>query len=162
MSRNFAIAFAVGLAIIALAVAGIMFMQRGSAIAIQLKVLKVRTAPLDENATVVILDVRVSNPSNIQFQVQQVRVEMEDAKGTRYAGDVIGEGDTKRVFEALPVLGPKYLDTLTMNQRISPRSSADHMIAVRFQAPIAQVDGRARFVIHLDEADGKTFEFLER
>ena len=162
MSRNFVIAFAVGLAVIALAVAGIIYMQRGDRIDFEAKILKVRTAPLDENSTVAVLDFRLTNPSNILLEVRRVEMEMEDTKGTRYDGDVISEGDAKRVFEALPILGPKFLETLSMRQRISPHSTGDYMVAARFQAPLAQVDARARFVLRVDEADGKSFDFLER
>lgn len=162
MSRNFLIAFAVGVALIALAVAGIMVMQRGSAIQFQARILKARTAPLDENSTVAVLDIRLSNPSDLVLEVMQVRLEMEDAKGTRVYGDVIGASDTKRVFEAVPSLGQQFLETLSMKQRIPPRSTNDYMVAARFGAPVAEVDQRARFVLHLDESDGKTFEFLER
>ena len=162
MSRNFLIAFGVGLAVIALAVAGVMFMQRGSAIEIQAKYLKVRTAPLDDTSTVAVMDLRVTNPSNLLLEVRQVTVEMEDAKGERITGDVISEGDTQRVFEALPVLGQKYLETLSMRRRLSGRSVGDYMVAARFSVPAAQVDARKRFILHVDEVDGKSFDFLER
>jgi len=162
MSRSFGIAFAIGLAVIGLLVAGVMFMQRGDAIQIQMRVLKTRTAPLDETSTVAVMDSRVSNPSNLVLEVRQVTVEMVDAAGNTTTGDVIGEGDTKRVFEALPILGQKFLETLSMRQRIAPRSVGDYMVAARFAAPVAQVDARRRFVIHVEEADGKTFDFNER
>jgi len=161
MSRNFLIAFGAGLALIGLVVAGVMFMQRGDAIEIQAKFLKVRTAPLDDDSTVAVVDLRITNPSNLVLEIRQVQMEMEDAGGMR-TGDVIGEGDTKRVFEALPVLGQKYLDTLSMRQRISPRSTRDYMVAARFSVPLAQVDARKRFILHVEEADGKIFDFKER
>ena len=162
MSRNFLIAFSIGLAFIVLLVAGVMFMQRGSAIEFQVKFLKVRTAPLDETSTIAVVDLRLNNPSDLLLQIRQVKFEMEDAKGTRTFGDVIGEGDTKRVFEALPVLGTKFLETLSMGQRVKSRSTGDYMVAARFGAPVAEVDARARFVLHVEEVDGKSFEFLER
>jgi hypothetical protein len=162
MSKNFLIAFSIGLVIIGLLVAGVMFMQRGSAIEFQAKFLKVRTAPLDETSTVAVVDLRLTNPSDLLLQIRQVQLEMEDAKGTRIPGDVISDGDTRRVFEALPVLGTKFLETLSMRQRVTSRSTGDYMVAARFAVPVAQVDARARFVLHVEEVDGKSFEFLER
>ena len=44
MRNTFAIAFGIGLAVIALAVGGIFFMQRGDKIELPGKILKVRTA----------------------------------------------------------------------------------------------------------------------
>src|SRR5436309_9817416 len=145
MRNNFAVAFAVGLAAVALLIGGILFMQRGDAIDLTGKILKVRTAPLDENSTIAVLDFRITNPSNILLEVRQVTVEMEDAAGKISPGDVVSEGDATRVFEALPALGPKFLTSLGMRQRIAPHVTGDHMVAVRFQAPVAQVEARKRF-----------------
>src|SRR4051794_17072914 len=128
MTRNFLIAFAVGVAVIALAVTGIMLNQRGSAIEFKARVLKARTAPLDENSTVAVLDIRLTNPSDLTLEILQVKLEMEDAKGTRVYGDVIGASDTKRVFEAVPVLGQQFLPTLSMRDRIPARSTKDYMV----------------------------------
>jgi hypothetical protein len=162
MSRNFAIAFGVGLALIALAVAGVLFMQRGSAIDMQVRVLKARTAPLDEESTVAVLDFRLTNPSNLILEVRQLEVEMVDPGGANTTGGVISEGDAKRVFEAVPALGPKFLETLSMRTRIDPRSTKDYMVAARFDTPVAKVDARARFILRIEEVDGKSFDFPER
>ena len=48
MRNRFAAAFAIGIAVIAVAVAVIFYMQRGARVGLTGKVLKVRTAPLDE------------------------------------------------------------------------------------------------------------------
>jgi hypothetical protein len=162
MSRDFAVAFGIGLAVIALAIGAVFYMQRGDVIELPGKILKVRTARLDENSTIAILDFRITNPSDVLLEVRQVQVEMEDKEGKSYLGDVASEGDTKRVFEAMPILGPKFLETLSMRQRIKPHVSEDHMVAVRFAAPLEQIDGRKRFILHIEEIDGKTFEYPER
>src|ERR1043166_4039631 len=101
MSRNFVLAFAIGLGIVAVLVTGVMLMQRGSAINIEAKFLKVRTAPLDENSTVAAIDLRVTNPSDLLLEVRQVTVEMIDASSISVNGEVISESDTKRVFDAV-------------------------------------------------------------
>ena len=70
--------------------------------------------------------------------------------------------DAKRLFEALPVLGQKFNPTLLMRERLGSHGSADRMIAARFQAPLAILDGRKRFVVKIEEVDGKSFEYSER
>src|SRR5215475_4199727 len=132
MSREFGVAFGIGLAVIALAIGGIFFMQRGDVIQLPGKILKVRTAPLDENSSIAVIDFRFNNPSDILLEVRQVTVEMEDKAGKSYLGEVSSETDAKRLFEALPVLGTKYLNTLLMKQRIPPGTSGDYMVAARF------------------------------
>ena len=162
MNRDFGVAFGIGLALVALAIGAIFYMQRGAVIELPGKILKVRTAPLDEKSTIAVIDFRITNPSDVLLEVRQVQVEMEDSSGKSYLGDVASEGDVKRVFEAMPVLGPKFLETLAMRQRIKPHVSEDHMVAARFAAPLEQVDARKRFILHIEEIDGKTFEYPER
>jgi hypothetical protein len=162
MQKNFLIAFGIGLAIIALAVGGIFLMQRGDRIELPGKILKVRTAPLDENSSIAAIDFRIANPSDILFEVRSVTVEMEDSQGKSYEGDSVSDVDATRLFEALPVLGPKFNPTLRMRDRIGSHGSADRMIASRFQTPMAVLDGRRRFVVRIEEVDGKVFEYKER
>jgi hypothetical protein len=161
MRNNFAAAFGIGLAIIALAVGGIFVMQRGDRMELPGKILKVRTAPLDEDSSVAVIDFRMTNPSNILFEVREVTVELDDNQGKSYLGQSVSEVDAKRLFEGLPVLGPKFNPTLLMRERLGSRGSADRMIAARFQAPMALLDGRKRFVVRIEEVDGKSFEYVE-
>lgn len=162
MRSNFLAAFGIGLAIIALAVGGIFLMQRGDRIELPGKILKVRTAPLDEESSIAVIDFRITNPSNILFEVRTVTVEMEDNQGKSYVGQSVSEMDAKRLFDAVPVLGPKFNPTLIMRERLGSHGSADRMIAARFQVPLTMLDGRKRFVVRVEEVDGKTFEYTER
>jgi hypothetical protein len=162
MKNSFAAAFGIGLAIIALAVGGIFFMQRGDKIDLPGKILKVRTAALDDDSSIAVLDFRITNPSDVLFEVRTVTVEMEDAAGKNYLGSSVGEADAKRLFEGLPVLGQKFNNTLLMRERIGSHASQDRMIAARFQAPLAMLEARKRFVLRIEEVDGKSFEYSER
>ena len=162
MKNSFAAAFAIGLAIIALAVGGIFFMQRGDRIELPGKILKVRTAALDDDSSIAVLDFRITNPSDVLFEVRSVTVEMEDAAGKNYQGSSVGEIDAKRLFEGLPVLGQKFNNTLLMRERVGSHASQDRMIAARFQAPVEMLEARKRFVLRIEEVDGKSFEYSER
>jgi hypothetical protein len=162
MQKNFLVAFGIGLAIIALAVGGIFFMQRGDRMQLPGKILKVRTAPLDDDSSIAVIDFRIANPSDILFEVREVTVEMVDSHGKSYLGQSVSEVDAKRLFEGLPVLGPKFNPTLIMRDRIGSHGSSDRMIAARFQTPLSLLDGRKRFLVRIEEVDGKVFEYAER
>jgi len=162
MKNNFAAAFGIGLAVIALAVGGIFLMQRGDRIELPGKILKVRTAPLDDDSSIAVIDFRIANPSDIIFEVRTVTVEMEDNQGKSYLGQSVSEVDAKRLFEGLPVLGPKFNPTLIMRERLGSHGSADRMIAARFQAPLSLLDARKRFLVRIEEVDGKVFEYTEQ
>ncbi len=162
MKNSFAAAFAIGLAIIALVVGGIFFMQRGDKIELPGKILKVRTAVLDDDSSIAVLDFRITNPSDVIFEVRSITVEMEDAAGKNYHGESVGEIDSQRLFQGLPVLGQKFNKTLFMRERVGAHASQDRMIAARFQTPLAMLDARKRFTLRIEEVDGKIFEYSER
>jgi hypothetical protein len=162
MSRTLVVTMAVGAVVIAAAVAGVLYMQRGAHIDLPGKVLKVRMAPLDENSAVVVLDFRISNPADYPFVVRTVTVLSEDVAGNLAEGATVSETDARRMFELLPLLGAKYNDTLIMRDRVAPHSSQDRMVAARFEAPEAKLASRKRFVLRIEEVDGKVVEIPER
>jgi hypothetical protein len=162
MSKTFLIAFAIGIGIMAIAVGTIFFVQRGDKIDLPGKILKVRTVELDKDSSEAVIDFRIANPSNILFEVRTVSVEMEDSAGKSYLGQVASDTDAARLMEALPILGQKYNKTLLMKERISAHDSADRMVAARFQAPLAMLEARKRFIVRIEEVDGKVFEYAEQ
>jgi hypothetical protein len=162
MKNQFWLACGIGLACVGLVVVGVLFMQRGARVGLTGSVLKVRTAPLDENSTVVVLDFRFTNPSNVIFAVRGVTVVMEEKDGKQYDGQTVAEMDAKRLFEALPLLGPKFTDTLVERDRVGAHTSQDRMVAARFNAPESRVEERKRFLIRIEEVDGLVSEIAER
>jgi len=162
MSKNFAVAFGIGIVCIAIAVAGIMYMQRGAHIDLPGKVLKVRTAPLDENSSVAVVDFRINNPSDYPFVVRTVTVTYEEATGAQADGQTISDVDAKRLFEAIPLLGQKFNDSLLTRDRVLPHTTLDRMIAARFEFPEARLESRKRLVVRIEEVDGKIVELPDR
>jgi hypothetical protein len=162
MSSTFMKAFAIGVALVAIAVTGILYMQRGARVGLTGGVLKVRTAPLDDNSSVAVLDFRFANPSNVRFVVRNVTVVLEDKDGKQYDGRTISEMDAKRLFDGLPLLGQKYNTTLLMRDSIPSHASEDRMVAARFEAPESRLEGRKRFLLRIEDVDGPITEIPER
>ena len=162
MKNRFATAFGIGLAFVGIVVAGILFMQRNARVGLTGNVLKVRTAPLDENSSVVVVDFRLNNPGNVLFAVRSVTVTLEEKNGAQFEGRTISEVDAKRLFEGLPLLGQKFTDTLVERDRIRGHTSQDRMVAARFDAPDSRLDARQRFLVRIEEVDGQISEFSEK
>jgi len=161
MNRGFLAAFGIGIACIAIAASVVVYMQRGARVGLTGKVLKVRTAPLDEQNSVVVLDFRFTNPSSYMFMVRTVTVALEEKDGKSYDGDPVSEVDAKRMFVNLPLLGPKFNDSLLMGDKIPAQSSRDRMIAAHFPCPETRLTARKRFVIRIEEVDGQVTEISE-
>ena len=60
------------------------------------------------------------------------------------------------------MLGQKYNDTLILRDKIPPHTSQDRMVAARFEAPVAKLESHKRFVIRVEEVDGKVVEYSDR
>lgn len=161
MRKELLLPFGIGIAVIAIAVAGVFYVQRGAHIELKGSILKVRTQALDENSTAVVVDFRFANPSDYPFAVRSVEVTIDDNQGHTYEGTPVAEVDAKRLFEYYKFLGPKYNDSLLPRDRIPAHQSVDRMIAVRFDGPVALIDGRKNLKVKVEEVDGAVSEISE-
>jgi hypothetical protein len=162
MRKNFLIAFAVGLGLIGIIVAGVLYMQRGARVGLAGSFLKVRTAPLDDNSSVAVVDFRFRNPGDVNFVVRTVTLVLEDASGDQVEGRTVSESDAKRLFEGIPLLGQKFNDTLIMRDKVPARSAQDRMVAARFEVPEAKIEQRKRLLLRIEDVDGPVTEISEK
>jgi hypothetical protein len=127
------------------------------------QILKVRTVPLSDSASLVVLDFRVTNPADYAFLTRKVTAIFEDAAGNRTEGLTASELDAQHIFQGIPMLGEKYNPTLIVNDEVAPRSTLDRMVAARFEMPDATLQGRKRFVVRIEEKNrGEAFEISEK
>ena len=162
MKNRFGIAFGVGLVVIAAAVAIVLYSQRGAHIQVTGTVLKVRTAPLDENSSIAAVDFRIANPADYAFVVRSVTVLLENPQGAQTEGSTVSDSDMQRLFEGIPLLGQKYNQTLMAQGKIAPHAAQDRMVAARFEIPEAQLEKRKRFILRIEEVDGAISEINEK
>jgi len=162
MSKNFLMAFGIGIVCIAIGAWWVVHMQSGAYVDLPGKILKVRTAPLDEASALAALDFRVSNPADYPFVVRKVTVIMEDSAGNQSEGQTVSEVDARQLFQVIPLLGQKFNDTLLMRDSIPPHTSWDRMVAARFEVPQSKIEARKRLVVRIEEVDGKVFDLSEK
>jgi hypothetical protein len=162
MSKTLVIAFAIGIVVIAVAVGSVFYMQRGAHLTLPGKVLKVRTAPLDDNSSIAVIDFRVTNPSDYNFMTKSVTIVLEDPSGNQTEGQTSSEPDAQRLFAGLPILGEKYNESLKQRDKVAPHSTVDRMVAARFEVPESKLAARKRFLVRVEEVDGMVSEFADR
>jgi len=162
MSKTLIITFAIGIAVIAVAIGSVFYVQRGAHITLPGKVLKVRTAPLDENSSVAAIDYRITNPSDYTFMAKSVTIVLEDASGNQTDGQTSSELDAQRLFAGIPLLGPKYNESLKERDKVPPHATLDRMVAARFEVPESKLAARKRFLVRIEEVDGIVSEFAEQ
>jgi hypothetical protein len=162
MSRTLLATFGIGIVVIAIAVAAIFYTHRGAHLELPGKILKVRTAPLDERSSAVVVDFRVNNPSDVPFMARTVTVVLEDQSGNRIEGQTSSDIDAQRLMAGIPLLGPKYNPSLIVRDKVPPHGSLDRMVAARFEVPDATLQTRKRFLVRIEEIDGLVVEYSEK
>jgi hypothetical protein len=163
MSKNILIASLAGIAIVAIAVAMIFHAQSGAHVELTGKILKVRTAPIDEQSSVAAVDFRVTDPANYPFMAKSVTLIVVDSKGNQIEGSTVSEPDAKRIFDAIPLLGPKYNASMIIGERVAPHQTVDRMTSARFEVPDATLESRKNLILRIEEVDGRaTAEFTEK
>jgi hypothetical protein len=158
MSKQFAIFFGVGVAVIAIAVVLILSSTKGSHLVINGKILKVRTGALSENDSIAVMDLRMENPSNLTFVVRQVEVTLEEKDGTMADGLVVAKGDLKQLFQFNRFLGDQYNDSLTIKDQIAPHATVDRMLAARFEVKKEDLEAAKAIHVSIQDMDGPLFE----
>lgn len=155
MTKNILIASIAGIVVVVIAIAVILQAQKGAHVELNGKILKVRTAPIDENSSVAAADFRVTDPADYPFMVKSVTMTITDANGKQITGETVSEPDAKRIFEGIPLLGPKYNTSLIIGEKIAPHQTADKMTSARFEAPDSVLEGRRNLTITIEEVDGR-------
>ncbi|HXA66734.1 MAG TPA: hypothetical protein VNV82_16360 [Bryobacteraceae bacterium] len=158
MSKQFAIFFGVGVAVIAIAVVLILSSTKGSHLVINGKILKVRTGALSDNDSIAVMDLRMENPSNLAFVVRQVEVTLEEKDGTMADGLVVAKGDLKQLFQFNRFLGDQYNDSLTIKDQIAPHATVDRMLAARFEVKKQDLEAAKAIHVSIQDMDGPLFE----
>jgi hypothetical protein len=162
LSKQFLLTFGIGLVVILIAVAGILYLQRGAHVELKGAILKVRTMGMSDNSSLAVVDFRFVNPSDYPFVVRSVDVTVTGADGQIYASTPVPEVDAKRIFEYYPILGQKFNVSLLTRDKVPGRQSEDRMIATRFEIPVDKLDARKNLKIRIEDVDGPVSEMVEK
>ncbi|MEO8657759.1 MAG: hypothetical protein ABI693_04775 [Bryobacteraceae bacterium] len=161
-TRQFLGFVGVGLVVAAIGVGFLLVGTRKAHLTLDGKIQKVRIQATDDNSAVVILDYRLTNPSNVQFVVKQVDVLFKDNDGSELEGTVAADVDAKRVLEYYTALGPKYNKSLVVKDTVAPNQTGDWMTMVSFPLPEARLSARKNLILRITDLDGAVIEIPEK
>jgi hypothetical protein len=150
-----------GIGVVAVAVTGVFFMQRGAHLEIQGTILKVRTLSADENSSVALIDFRCTNAADYPWVVRSVEVSLTDAQGNPLEGSTVSDADATRLFEYFPLMGQKFNDSLVARTKIPARHTIDRMIAARFEISEKALQARRSLRVRVEDVDGPVSEIVE-
>ncbi len=162
MNQRFIISLVAGLALAVLIVGGVLTWRGGDRLEPVGQILKLRSAPVDEQHCLIVLDLRLTNGSNIALEIREVSVSLENKDGVKFPGTLVSGVDTQSLFSYYPVLGEAYNPPLIANTRIPPHQSLDLMLAARLDLPESDLASRRKLSVIAQDRSGVTVELVEK
>jgi hypothetical protein len=135
--------------------------QQGRLANLEGSILKIRTYPLNPNASLIFADFRVTNPGQAAFIVNKVEMVLYPATGEPISAGVLTREETDRVFAYTKIAGPKYNDPLIIANRVEPSETIDRMSAGRVELSEADIEKRLSVRIRVHEMSGRVSEIAE-
>jgi hypothetical protein len=158
---NFAKYLAIACVIVALLLALVLWNNRGAQVRLESKILKTRLIPADDASTLAVLEVRITNPSNVTFVVRDVHVKVILADATELDGDQVAQMDLDRVLDGLKIHGPRYNPVLKAKDSFTGSWQGDRTVVAIFPRSAAEIERRKGFVIVVDDVDGAVTRWAE-
>ena len=152
----------IGLAAVGIGIAFVFIGTKGNHLELTGTILKVRVLPLSPEASLVIVDFRVTDPSDVPFVMKSASLTLEPGSGAALDGMTVAKSDIENVFKYNPLLGPKFNDVLGIRDKIAPHQRMDRMVGARFEIPEAQAEDRKAIHLHIEEIDGVTADLVEK
>ena len=154
MDKRLLIPVLIGVAVVAIAVTFILTGTRGAHLALEWKLVKPRIGAIDENSSVVVVDFRIANPSDVRFVVGDVSATLTKANGETADGELIARSDVPQVLAFNRFLGNQYNPVLIIRDEIKPHETFDRMVAIRFELPLAELQKSRKMTLTLRDVDG--------
>jgi hypothetical protein len=161
VSKQFWIFFGIGLVAVGITIALTMEGTRVNHLELDGRILHVRLLSLNPHATIVVVDFRETNPSDVRFIVKNIEVTLDGVKDAP-AGEVISKFDLKTVFDNMKIVGPKFNDALSTGDLIAPHQTVDRMVGARFEMGEQAVAGRSAVRIRIEDLDRTVAELVEK
>jgi hypothetical protein len=161
MNRNFIAFLAIGLLVVGAMIWGGLFASRKAHVNLEGKILKVRTVATDDKNTIVVVDFRVNNDSNIPFVAQDAFIFVTGPDGNEVEGITVSRPDMNRIFDYYKLLGPKYNEVLIIRDKVGPGEQMDRMVAAGIALPESEIEHRTGLKLRLKDVDGPTYDFVE-
>jgi hypothetical protein len=162
VTKQFWIFLGVGLAVVAVGLSVLLMSTKGAHLELDGSILKVRTLELNPKATLVIVDFRVKNPSDVSFVVKQATTKFYPLTGDPIDGTPISKPDVENVFKYEKLLGPKFNDVLSIEDKIPPHQSVDRMVGARFEMSESAIDLRKAIHVVIEDMDGTVADITEK
>jgi hypothetical protein len=139
----------------------VLYFNRGSNVRLEGKILKVRAIPTGDEASLALVDFRVTNPANVRFIVREVRLHLTREDGSSIDGLVAAQTDLDRIIGYFPAYGPRYNDVLKPKSQLAGGQQADWCTGAGFDFPAGAIEKRKNLALTIVDVDGAVVEISE-
>ena len=144
----------IGLALVAAVLGVTLWQNQGSRLILEGSMRKVRIQKVDDANTAAIVEVRLNNPSDLPFEVKDLKLTLETAKGP-VDGTLFRSKDLDAFFDFYKAsLGVRFNDSLRIGERLKSRTLVERTVGASFPVSEAELTGRRRLVLTLKAIDG--------
>jgi hypothetical protein len=144
----------IGLALVAAVLGVTLWQNQGSRLILEGSMRKVRIQKVDEMSTAAVVEVRINNPSDLPFEVKNLKLTLETSKGS-VDGTLFRAKDLDGFFDFYKAsLGVRFNDSLRIGERLKSRALVERTVGASFAVPEAELAGRRRLVLTLVAVDG--------
>ncbi len=161
MSKNFWMFLGVGLVLVAIGLGFVFLGTEKNHLELTGQILKVRVLSIEPNASFVVADFRVKNPSGIDFVVKDVKLTLDPASGDPVQGSVTSKADIDTIFQYQKLIGPKFNSVLSLRDTVKAGMTADFMVAARFELSEQAIQARKALHLRLEDLEGPVSELTE-
>jgi hypothetical protein len=162
VNKQFLLFLGIGLAAVGIGVSFLWVGTKGNHLELNGTILKVRVLALSPTASLVAVDFRMTNPSDIPFVVKSVSLTLEPESGGTLDGMSVSKPDMDAVFQYNKLLGPKFNDVFSIKDKVAPHQRLDRMVGARFEIPDSKAEERKAIHLHIEELDGVTADLVEK
>ncbi len=163
MDKRFLIFLLAGVAVVGALLFTFFSASEGAHLRLEGRILKVRVLPVPgSNASLVVVDFRATNPSDVPFVGSSVTLHLEPARGEALDGTPVSKADVENLFRYEKLLGQQYNPVYSLQDRIAPHQTVDRMAAARLEVPEATVDSRKSLRLRIEDVDGAVAELTEQ
>ena len=161
MNRQSLVAGVLGLVVVAIAVAAVLYKTKDNRVQVEGQILKVRSHQPDTERTIALVDFRLHNTSAISLVVQEVEVFVDEENASTPAV-LFAEGDLRRTLPYYPTLGEKHTPGLLRRDRIASGESIDRSIGFSVPVTDERFSQRKALRIVIHDVDGAKAEIVEK
>lgn len=162
MTAKFPIFFGIAVLLLAFALWFGNFSTSDSRLQVTGEIMKVRSMELTPDSSLVILDFRMKNESNVNFVLKESLILWTDSEGKEREATHVAKPDLERILQYAQQAGPKYNEMFVVREKLTGKAMLDRMVSASVPVSDATFAKRQSVKLRLTDLDGQVFEFLER